>query len=268
MAPKQEEKDDLALTFALMMRDKSKTPEWMQLALDFEFIDDCAQKKMDQQTVFKHLIEGSSPNARSRREGEEGWTPLMYEADRGYGSSLRILFTYNPDPNLKSDAGETALMIACRKNNHEVFKELIIEFKLANGTLDMNALNNEGKSALLIAAELGHGECVNGLTNHGANPDLRDREGRTALIISVQGKHAACANSLMKNGADVMLKDNAGKTALDYARETEQPQVVAALEIKRREYLDKMGDEIDNGGLESSQQVKVAKPLAFKKGPK
>lgn len=264
MASKSD-KDDFALTLALMLGDKSKRPAWMNDALDFEFIDDCAQKKMDQQTTFKHLAEGSSPNARSRREGEEGWTPLMYEADRGYGQSLRVLFLHNPDPNLKSDAGETALMIACRKGNHEVFKELIIEFKLANGTLDMNAVNNDGKTALLIAAENGFGEGVNGLTNHGANPDLRDKDGRTALIISVQGKHAACANALMKNGADVMLKDNAGKTALDYARETEQPQLVAALEVKRREYLDKMGDEIDNGGLHAGQQVKVAKPLAFKK---
>jgi Ankyrin repeats (3 copies)/Ankyrin repeat len=268
MAPKTEKEEDFALTLALMLGDKSKRPEWMTLALDFEFIDDCAQKKMDQQTTFKHLAEGSSPNARSRREGEEGWTPLMYEADRGYGQSLRILFTYNPDPNLKSDTGETALMIATRNGNHTVFKELIIEFKLANGTLDMNAVNNEGKTALLIAAASGKGEFVKDLTNHGANPDARDPDGKTALVIAVQGQHTDCVSALLKNGADVMIKDNAGKTALDYARETDQPQVVAALEIKRKEYLDKMGDEIDNGGLESSQQVKVAKPLAFKKGPK
>jgi len=262
---KQSEKDDLALTLALMLGDKSKRPEWMTLALDFEFIDDCAQKKMDQQTTFKHLAEGSSPNARSRREGEEGWTPLMYEADRGSGQSLRILFTYNPDPNLKSDTGETALMLATKNGNYTVFKELIIEFKLANGTLEMNAVNNENKTALMIAAELGSGEFVKDLTNHGANPDVRDKEGRTALVLAVQGQHSGCVSTLLKNGADVMIKDNAGKTALDYARETDQKQVAAALEEKRKAYLDNMGDEIDNGGLESSKQVKVAKPLAFKK---
>lgn len=265
MAPKQTDKDDFALTLALMLGDKSKRPAWMNDALDFEFIDDCAQKKMDQQTVFKHLAEGSSPNARSRREGEEGWTPLMYEADRGYGSSLRVLFLHNPDPNLKSDAGETALMIACRRDNHSVFKELIIEFKLAKGGLDMNAVNNEGKTALLIAAENGSGECVSGLANHGADLNARDSEGRTALMIAVRGRRDSCVTPLLKSGADVMLKDNAGKTALDYARETGQAQLVATLEVKRREYLDKMGEEIDNGGLHAGQQVKVAKPLAFKK---
>lgn len=256
--------DDFALTLALMLGDKSKRPAWMNDALDFEFIDDCAQKKMDQQTTFKHLAEGSSPNARSRREGEEGWTPLMYEADRGYGSSLRILFTYNPDPNLKSETGDTALMIACRKGNLSVFKELIIEFKLANGTLDMNAVNNEGKTALLLAAENGNGECVSGLANHGANPDLRDKDGRTALIIAVQGRHTDCVASLLKNGANMLLKDNTGKSAFDYARETDQPQVLAALDEKKKEFVAKMGDEIDNSLL-TGKQVKAAKPIAFKK---
>jgi ankyrin repeat protein len=256
--------DDFALTLALMMRDKSETPEWMQLALDFELIDDFAQKKMGQQETFKHLAEGSSPNARSRRQGEEGWTPLMYEADRGYGQSLRILFTYNPDPNLKSDTGETALMLACRKGNDQVFKELIIEFVLANKTLDLNAVNNEGKTALLIAAENGSSECVKGLTNHGADLDVRDKDGRTALIIAVQGGHTDCVASLLKSAANPMLRDNTEKSALDYARETGQKQVAAALEDKGREFMARMGEEIDDKLL-TGKQVKTTKPIAFKK---
>lgn len=261
----EKDKDDLALTLALMFRDKSETPEWMQLALDFEFIDDMAQKKMDQQTTFKHLAEGSSPNARSRREDEEGWTPLMYEADRGYGESLRVLFLHNPDPNLKSDAGETALMIASRKGNQHVFKELIIEFGLAAGTLDMNAMNNDGKTALMIAVENGNTDCVHGLMNHGANPDLQDKQGKTPLITAVQNRQADCVAPLLKRTVNPMLKDNSGKSALDYARETDQPQVLAALEEKRKEYLAALGDSIDKD-IQEGQQVKVTRPLTFKKG--
>ena len=265
--PNRKEKDDLSLTLALMFRDKSQTPEWMQLALDFEFIDDMAQKKMGQDETFRHLAEGSSPNARSRREGEEGWTPLMYEADRGWGQSLRVLFLHNPDPNLKSDAGETALMIACRKGNHAVFKELIIEFVLAEKKLDMNAANKEGRTALMIAAENGNAECVNGLMNHGADPDLQDKDGRTALILAVQGKQIECLRPLLKHPLNPMLKDNTGKSAIDYAREMDQTQVLAALEAKRKEYATAFGDAVDNDGLLTGQQVKVSKPFSLKKGP-
>lgn len=264
---KQSDKDDAALTLALMFRDKSKTPEWMQLALDFELIDDFAQKKMGQQETFKHLAEGSSPNARSRREGEEGWTPLMYEADRGYGQSLRILFLHKPDPNLKSDAGETALMIAARQGNHAVFKELIIEFHLAEKTLEMNAVNPEGKTALMLAAENGNTECVNGLLTHGADPNMQDKDGRTALICAVQASQTNSMGTLLNHPLNPMLQDKAGKSAFDYARDTDQPQVVAMLEAKRKEYLAALGESIDKEGLLTGQNMTVRKPLGFKKGP-
>jgi ankyrin repeat protein len=222
---------------------------------------------MGQKETFKHHAEGSSPNARSRREGEEGWTPLMYEADRGYGQSLRVLFLHHPDPNLRNDAGETALMIASRKGNHAVFKELIIEFGLAEKTLEMNAVNKEGKTALMIAAENGHTECVSGLTNHGADPNLQDKDGKTALICAVQAKQAACVANLLKHPLNPMLKDKAGKNAIDYALEAGEPQVIATLEAKRHEYLAALGESIDNEGLLTGKKVPVSKPFKFKKGP-
>ena len=41
--------------------------------------------------------------------------------------------------------------------------------------------DNRGRTALMIAAELGHRGAVEALLSHGANATLKDKEGKTAL---------------------------------------------------------------------------------------
>jgi len=56
-----------------------------------------------------------------------------------------------------------------------------------------------------------------------ANPTLRarlddaDDRGRTALMIAAELGHAAVVELLIKHGASTALRDHAGKTALDLA---------------------------------------------------
>jgi hypothetical protein len=71
---------------------------------------------------------------------------------------------------------------------------------------------------------------------------------------------------LLQHDVNPMLKDKSGKNALDYAHETGQTQVLAALEQRRKQYLEALGESIDNE-VQAGTQVKVSKPLGFKKGP-
>ena len=67
------------------------------------------------------------------------------------------------------------------------------------------------------------------LLAHGAALDAADNRGRTALMIAASLGDAATADILMRRGADRALKDKDGKTALDLATNAD---VRARLEAK------------------------------------
>jgi hypothetical protein len=230
------DEDERRLSLSLMFRDKSAPlPEWVQFALDFELIDDMAKPNVTEQVVFKHLMEGSSPNARSNREGEEGWTPMMYAADRGHGGRvLDVLILQDADPNLKSETGDTALIIALRKGSDYMFGQLMRNFVI-EGKLDLNAANEKGETALMLAASHGNSEWVDILLNWKANFLATDKEGRSALDYA---------------------RDAAAKSAWGAG------EIVAKLEKMRQEYFDKL----DKEGMPTGQSLSLGKPLSFKKG--
>jgi ankyrin repeat protein len=51
----------------------------------------------------------------------------------------------------------------------------------------------------------------------------RDQEGKTALMSAAEGGNAAVVEHLLERGADPMIKDAEGKTALDFARPAAPP---------------------------------------------
>jgi ankyrin repeat protein len=55
------------------------------------------------------------------------------------------------------------------------------------------------------------------LIDHGAKLDEQDNRGRSALMIAAQLGHVTAAEVLIKHGASRALKDNSGKTARDLA---------------------------------------------------
>jgi len=58
---------------------------------------------------------------------------------------------------------------------------------------------------------------VNLVLDRGAAIDARDNRGRTALMIAADAGHAGIVDLLLRRGAARDLKDREGKTALDLA---------------------------------------------------
>jgi ankyrin repeat protein len=56
-----------------------------------------------------------------------------------------------------------------------------------------------------------------------------DEDGRTALIMAAIRGNREIVSMLLDHGASPSAKDNDGKTALDYAREEGYPGLVALL---------------------------------------
>ena len=105
-----------------------------------------------------------------------GWSALMWAAQEQYVKSVRVLIFRGANPNLRDRNNDTALLSAVgQKNNDEVIKDLL------SAGCEVNACNDEGKTALMLAAKYGSINTVRMLLKSGADIGLIDNEGRDAL---------------------------------------------------------------------------------------
>ena len=90
--------------------------------------------------------------------------------------------------------------------------------------------DDQGRTALIIAAYSRHAEAVEVLCHRGADVNARDNNGCTALIYAAYYDIPEVADVLLKYNADPSLTDRHGKTPLDYARDYGFTRMVTLLE--------------------------------------
>ena len=111
--------------------------------------------------AFRKLLK-DEPSA-AKRKGPNGSTPLMYATLYGDAESVRLLLETGADPNVRNEAGATALMWA--------MDDLDKSRLLIRSGADVNARSDDGRTPLLIAtARPGSYDVVKLLLDHQANP--------------------------------------------------------------------------------------------------
>lgn len=99
---------------------------------------------------------------------------------------------------------------------------------------DINAPDQDGRTALIYAAYNGHTEIVKKLIEKGADVNLRDNYGRTALMMAASGAFPETVRLLLDHSADPDITDKEEHfTALMYAASEGQLEVVKILLIYR-----------------------------------
>jgi ankyrin repeat protein len=114
-----------------------------------------------------------------------GKGPLVYAAAKGLAPIVEILLDAGADPNRLYAHELTALMWAAGYPNVVTAHDGLAtaELLVARGA-SIQAVDDRGRSVLMIAAERGHAEMVKWLMEHGADASLRDRQGKTAADLS------------------------------------------------------------------------------------
>ncbi|XWS17181.1 hypothetical protein CRYUN_Cryun33cG0046100 [Craigia yunnanensis] len=84
--------------------------------------------------------------------------------------------------------------------------DLLLHQLLKRG-LDPNESDNNGRTALHIAASKGSENCILLLLDYGANPNCKDSEGIVPLWEAILGGHDKVGNVLKENGANINAGD-------------------------------------------------------------
>jgi uncharacterized protein len=125
----------------------------------------------------------------------EGYTALILAAYHDQPDALDYLLHAGADPCVGDRNGNTALMGALFKGEHEIAKRLV------DTACPIDQTNNAGETALSFAALFGRLDLIPILVQRGADPDHVDRRGRTALQNALlQGNDSAVA-ALERAGA-------------------------------------------------------------------
>jgi ankyrin repeat protein len=150
------------------------------------------------------LVErGANVNAVSKN----GFSPLLFAAQRGDVNSAKALLAAKADPKFKAKDGGTAFLIALGRGNEAVTR-LMLDY---GG--DVNALDANGNMPLHEAIRQGKVDLMKDLVARGADVNARTpgggRGGRggggggmTAFLVAAQGGNVAMIQELVKLGAD------------------------------------------------------------------
>ncbi|KAJ4135293.1 hypothetical protein NW768_004915 [Fusarium equiseti] len=179
----------------------------------------------------------------------DGNTPLIHAAERGHHSVVKELLKHPAtEINIRGKWDSTALSSAAEYGHAKVVNLLLkerntnvneghkglgtalskavyhgkdetVELLLASADIDVDAVDFEGRTALMVAAERRNVAMVKRLLEHGADRERQDKKGRTALHIAV---NESCLEGVKllasaKHRINLEIQDRFGYTALHFA---------------------------------------------------
>jgi ankyrin repeat protein len=115
-----------------------------------------------------------------------GKGPVVYAAAKGFTSIVQVLFDAGLDPNITYGHSLTALMWAAGHSNDVPPPEGLkaVDLIVKSGA-KLDAADDRGRTALMIAAERNHPLIVKFLLEQGADRSARDKAGKSALDLAV-----------------------------------------------------------------------------------
>ena len=158
--------------------------------------------------------------------GPRGRTALIIEAEHADGNDIvNALLANKANVDATDDEGNTALMMAVRGNRDETVK-LLLEHQAS-----VSIKNKDQQTALLLAAEDGHLKVSELLLANGAEVNDHDAKGFSALLLASREYFAQedLVKLLLAKGAEANATDPQGNTALMLAVRAGAFQVIDAL---------------------------------------
>ncbi|MGF7147348.1 hypothetical protein FHS96_000957 [Sphingomonas zeicaulis] len=151
---------------------------------------------------------------------------LLFDAARlGRADMIAPLHRAGVDLEAKDQRGYTALILASYNGSIDTTRMLIDA-----GALPDTPDENRGNTALMGVAFRGNREIARLLLEAGATVDARNRAGQTALMTAALFGHGGIVEDLLGQGASPLLVDAAGNSARSVAAAQGNAPIVALLD--------------------------------------
>jgi uncharacterized protein len=164
--------------------------------------------------VDRLLARGADPNL----AGRSGVSPLAAAAFKGNKPIVDLLLANGSKPNEVDATGKSAIIYAAALGFTSIVQRLL------DAGVQINARYGNDLTVLMWAAGYADGagvldaeNVVKLLLDRNADINAVDDRGRSALMIAAELDHAAIVNILLERGADRSITDKQRKTALDLA---------------------------------------------------
>ena len=131
------------------------------------------------------------------------------DEDYGYPDVIRLLLNNGADSGTKTSCGETVLHLAVGST-----ARVKVLLDMRAHLLDVDAQDNQGRSALHHAAAVGNSAAMEVLLANGASLELRDSGGASALHYAVC--HSTCVELAIRKGCNTKAVDSQKRTPLHY----------------------------------------------------
>ncbi len=119
------------------------------------------------------------------------WTALLVASVKGHVPAVRQLLARGADPNHRDIYGWTPLMRAVYEE-----RRMVVQVLLEQPDIALNVSNDQGATALHLAAVKGNEALTRSLLLAGADPSVGDRKGRTAENLAAATGHENVAKLL------------------------------------------------------------------------
>lgn len=115
-------------------------------------------------------------------------------------------------PKIYKKGNLPSIFVAINENSNDLAKEII-----DSPGFDINALNNNGATALIISSRMKNNEITKYLIDRKADLNIEDSYGETALITSIFRNNDEMTKYLIDKGANIDLQNKYGGWALRYS---------------------------------------------------
>ena len=150
--------------------------------------------------------------------------------ENGDQSLCTCFYTAGIDVNARDSLGTPMLNVAARADKLEM-----VNWLLERGA-DINAVSEDrGYTALMDAVWRGNEEITRTLTERGAELNTVNKEGQTNLVLAVGADRVEICRILAEHGANPDIPDSMGMSAYGYANLFKKKEIVAILEKYHKE---------------------------------
>ncbi|KAL9096349.1 MAG: hypothetical protein Q9165_001346 [Trypethelium subeluteriae] len=158
----------------------------------------------------------------------------LEDAERECIDNLESIHRYKSDPSTQPSPYSRKGRNLLHQNAANGIEGRVAEF-IESNTFDPNARDSHQSTALSLAAEGGHLKCcIILLEVNSIEKDATNRDGRTALHLAAQKDRVDVVKTLINKRVNLNMTDKNGRTALHLAAEAGRLQVVKALCIACR----------------------------------